>query len=709
MSLGLKIIASYILGSFIFGLLPIIASIALGLSFSLVIRAIVILFIILTFYFLFWSLKARRKISFKFILKTHFDPLSICLISSYLFYTIKTVSVLFLSPILSGDALYLWIPVGKVIYVTDRIPFFDIYHLYRFTEGPILPSYYAIYFVFKNDIYAEGFWTLPLIFMLAFPFIIYELTNRYASRDAAKIATILFTALPGNDFLMYFYAYYPDLFSLFFGLSGMIFTGEAFFDKDNTRKINVVIGSLSFALAFLTRPYIGLIILSITLISAIILLDYLTLPIRSAIAILFVIFAAYVSYNYNLSINPYYVLILSGLSIMSVVTIKKKLNMKISSNLLMTIILSALFSAPWIIRNVFMAGKLSPIPLTSADGSEKVFDFNIYQAQQLLNPLISPWVNSYMIGLWLYILIGLGLIRYPPSNNWGEEYLRTALFFSYIISSIIMYNIQTGRHGYFFGIFLCIALATFLQKKTPQENLIFLTTFYLFSYLNYPTLYFLEQTDKLLHNLFSLITIPYRGNYPFTFFIPTYFSIILIISFAIFCMLVYRLFVTSSRMFKRKLFLIKLLAVFILAIALNPTIFLTYAHNSINGNLMNFRDYADWYKGDRIIANELMEIINPNQRVITYADVMLSYYLVKKIDLYQSFSILKEYCPINEDLSGCLKQKLNVTYALIPTQRHYAYSYFLSFMEKHPQFSNIFLNECIKVKDYYHWTLCVLK
>mgnify|MGYP001045003857 FL=1 len=141
MSLGLKIIASYILGSFIFGLLPIIASIALGLSFSLVIRAIVILFIILTFYFLFWSLKARRKISFKFILKTHFDPLSICLISSYLFYTIKTVSVLFLSPILSGDALYLWIPVGKVIYVTDRIPFFDIYHFSRFTEGPILPSY----------------------------------------------------------------------------------------------------------------------------------------------------------------------------------------------------------------------------------------------------------------------------------------------------------------------------------------------------------------------------------------------------------------------------------------------------------------------------------------------------------------------------------------------------------------------------------------
>lgn len=714
-TIGLKIIVSYILGSFAISVIPVIANIVLGLSFSFIVRIISSLFIVLAFYILFSHLKhlnSYKKISLNLTLRIRFDPLSISLMFSYLFYVIKTIVVLFISPILSGDAIYLWIPLGKVIYVADRIPSFDIYHFFRFTEGPVLPSFYAIYFVFKNDIYSEGFWTLPLIFMLVFPLIIYELAKIYVNRDVAKIATILFTALPGNDFISYFYAYYPDLFAIFFGLSGILFTGRVVMKKDRNKKIDIIISSLSFALSLLTRVYIGAIILSITLISVIVLLDYLSLFVRIATSVSFVILLAYVYRNYGMSIDHIYILVLSTLSITSVVTIKKKITIKFFSNLLMILAFITFFLSPWIIRNIFLTGKMEkslPIPLVTSYGSEVLDDTNIYQLQKLLNPLISPWINSYMVGLWLYILVFFAILRHPSSLSWGEEYLRTTMFFSYVISSIIMFNLETGRHVYFLGIFLCIALAMLLQHNNVKEKLVFLTTFYLFSYLNYPTLYFLELRDELLHDLLSPITIPYQTNYPVKFLLSNYFLSILIISLITFYILASKFFVSDSKGFKKKSFPTMLLTVFILIATLNPVIFLTYANNLTNGNLLNFKSEADWYKSQRIIAEEINEIIKPDQRVLTYADVILDYYLIKNIDLYHSFSILKEYCPIDDNLYNCLKTKLNVTYVLIPTEKHYAYSNFLLFIEKYPQFCDIFLQKCIKIKEYNDYTLCVLK
>lgn len=342
---------------------------------------------------------------------------------------------------------------------------------------------------------------------------------------------------------------------------------------------------------------------------------------------------------------------------------------------------------------------------------------NFGWVEGVVNPLISPWINTYAVACWLFTLIFLVIIRFPASQNSKEEYLRTLALLSYMVSSIIMSNFTSGRHGFLSGILLCVVFATILQQKSNLWLLMFTTLFYITSYFNYPTSYFLYSlnTDKPLSNLLSNMIIRYRSSYTLSYFINSYFMEIGCISFLLILLLILAFVpiigINNIKNIDNKI-VTGVVLFFMLVAILNPVIFISYAKTLTRGNLAAFKNYADWYRSDRMMALDLMNIMQPNERILSYADVILSYYLVKKIDLYHSFTLLNEYCPLNmnvEDLYKCLHEKLNVTYALIPRPNHYAYSNYLEFLEEHPQFQDIFLKYCVKVKDYSRYTFCKLQ
>jgi hypothetical protein len=137
-------------------------------------------------------------------------PLDIAFAAAIVFLVVRYFYILSIKGIFDWDAIGQYLPFGRRIYETDRIPI----SAYDF-EPVVGPSgisvLYGWIFSLGGSPYDESFRLFPIIFLLVTILIVYALGRDFGSKRKAQIGVIVFAFLPMHDAILFFASYYPDL------------------------------------------------------------------------------------------------------------------------------------------------------------------------------------------------------------------------------------------------------------------------------------------------------------------------------------------------------------------------------------------------------------------------------------------------------------------------------------------------------------------
>jgi hypothetical protein len=176
-------------------------------------------------------------------------PLEIAFVAAIVFLLVRYVFMLSIKGIFDWDAIDQYLPFGRRIFETNRIP------VSAYDYEPIIgPSgisvLYSWLFSIGGNQYDGSFRLIPIIFVTITMAIIYVLGRDFGSKRVAEVAVIIFAFLPLHDAVLYYASYYPDLCycSLVLAMFFLFYRG---FVKQ--KSVYYLIGGLTFGLSMLMK------------------------------------------------------------------------------------------------------------------------------------------------------------------------------------------------------------------------------------------------------------------------------------------------------------------------------------------------------------------------------------------------------------------------------------------------------------------------
>jgi hypothetical protein len=612
-------------------------------------------------------------------------------------------------PIHDGDALYDYLSMGKVLSVQNGFPLFDFYHFWKYTNQPGVSILNSWSFTLGGSINSELFRVIPVLAFALLPLLVFLICKEvFEGETIAYVAMIMSLFIPAVDSMLYFYGFYPDMFALIFSGLAFLFIRRV---STGQRKTGVYAG-LCIGLTLLFKYTIGLFTVAFSLV----LLSQKIYPNKVIKYLLVTIFAVFFiiggQSQYGILSNPWTIftigicLFFLLLSLRAFSDIKKSLSFP---NLLV-IAFFASICLIWGVRSLVIGSsmfdlpflRLTPIPVTTL----MTFSYSsasTFGPLSFLTPVLHPWFNLFFFPISLITIIYLSI------KNSAKEL--TFMFFFYLLFYLtLLGNFLSGRHLLLEILFLVPMLAYVFVKvgqKTGKSLTYFLLLFFCATaMLQWVTLYFgidLSGFGGVL-NHFGLLT--YSGSYTNDFSINFLIQNIGIYLFLIIAAVFAVLWKKSSvklllsrikkpKMSNKPLRVIKLAIIFFTLCAVAVAQFGPYLINStIGGSIFTFDYRGSYNRQDMDVAQSVKQIVPSNSVVVTYGDVLLSYNLVRVMDLYRGslnyFSAMQ-----NGSLNINILIQNNFTYCLFPGSRHYLYSNFCNLVSSSRILTDLNESKCL--------------
>ena len=403
---------------------------------------------------------------------------------SLFFYSMRVSITCLLGPIVSGDALYFWLSMGKVFFKLDRIPYFDPYHFWRYSAEPLTPALYSWGYFFTNSTEHEVFRGISLVFFIALPLLSYELVRTWNGNIIARqFALVIACSAPIFDYMITIYSFYADTAAVVFvGLAILsirksITTGKASYG---------LLSGLSLALAILSKYPFGLIGGVIVAIELLWFLNKsngakITTALLTTILVLSTIIAGNQVWSFASNMTSLVVLgILSCFIIWtrSIDEIETPFNWRTKVGILGSFLAGVSVSLVWGIRTLLQGAALFGIPfirlvpVSSEDSSvASILNefFGVASTSDKFTPLtlIEFVFNPLMNGF--FSIVVLLVVFFAVRKKIGLSLIWILLFW-YIGYLSIMGYYSSGRHllmcAMFLGPFLGVALTGLKSDKT---------------------------------------------------------------------------------------------------------------------------------------------------------------------------------------------------------------------------------------------------
>lgn len=650
--------------------------------------------------FILWGYRLWRTRRETWGLAHRLNAINTIVLIVFLAYMVRCLLMLATKPIHDGDALYLYIPMGKVFYAEGGIPLFDTYHFWKYTTQPAVSLLYSWSFLLGGSSNAELFRALPLLPFALLPLLVFAISREVFHKESlACLSLTLFCFVPGLDYLLYFYAFYPDVFACLFSGITILYIQRT---SGAEHRADMYAG-LSLCLAILFKYWIGL----FTAVISVFLLfgrsKFSTSTTKFLLAGLFsFILITAGQINYDFLGNPWALFSISLCALCVVISSRGIKHERESEIHLTNILVVAAFASPcliWGIRALLVGSsmfdipflRLSPITLLATSGYSSAASFG---PLSLLTPFIHPWFNLF------FFPASLMAVLFTVFRNRAKGL--PFLFFMYLLFYYAMVgNFMSGRHLLMTILFLLPILAGFLTgvgNYLGKKVQYLLISFYCVSSLLAWTCvsFAIEKIPSIANYVKAIGLVMYSSSYSNDFSLEFFvqkglliFITVLILATALVLLekkpphmtilelkrLVSKLRFQSLGKKKVKI-AVSIISLGVVAAQIGP--YLSLALLDTNGNILAFDESGSWNKFDMDVARTLADYVNQSDVVITYGDVILSYRMFRVLDLYHvGLSYFNEVCQGYEgdQLIKVLMEK-NFTFCLFPGPEYYLYSSF---------------------------------
>lgn len=582
----------------------------------------------------------------------------------YLVYSLKTAFSCLLGPIISGDALYFWLSMGKVFFNLDSIPVFDPYHFWDYSAEPLTSSLYSWGYFFVGSTVLEVFRGISFIFFLALPIISYEATRTWGgSRKAAQIALIVCCFLPVMDYMITLYSFYADAIAIVFAILSTILIRKSI---QNASVSYSILAGLSVAMALLSKYHLGLLAGAIVIIEILSLINDSKWR-KSIIAtltgslVLLIVVAGNVMWSY---LSSFVALVILGIFACIIAWIrssdltKSSFDWKLKLGIFSSFVLGVMSSLIWGIRTLLQGAsmfgvpfiRLSPISPEHSTISQilgEVFQTAVTADRFTPLTIIGFVFHPLMNGFFSLVIVAVLLVASWKKMNVS---LLWVLLFWYVGYLTIMGYFPSGRQLLPCAILLGPVLGISLTQLVNDEkslwsyaNLSLIVVIYAITSLFQMVTSNLAWMDLGFPSfpIVSSIGVPYTTS----FGLETTPDLVLrtaVVSIAILSFLIVSLFISHKPRFRRRLDNAKVISILSLMITSTMIIPLgVHAISVTSGNVMTYDIDGSWNQGDYILADYLQGIVNEDDIILAFGDIVLSYLGYRILDMYHNglFSI----------------------------------------------------------------------
>ncbi len=654
---------------------------------------------------------------------------------SFFFYSCKAIFTCLLGPIVSGDALYFWISMGKVFFNLNNIPVFDPYHLWNYSAEPLSSSLYSWGFFFAGTADLEVFRGISVLFFLALPVLSYEITKTWSGSDrAAQITMVISCFMPILDYMVTIYSFYADAMAVLFACLASLVMRKAIWDRSSK---HAFLAGLSVAMSILSKYHIGLLAAFVIVIQ---LLYFLDRPkggyaVRGALTLAFalvMIAAGNVMWSFGSS-----VMALIVLGILAAATAwarsgdsdETPRDWRSLTSILVSLIVGASASLVWGVRTLLQGAAMFGIPFlrlfpVSPEASEVAdvisqFTQTVTTAERftslsLIGFVFHPLMNGFFSLAILAILVSAARRTRVKSLLW-------VLLIWYIGYLSVMGYYPSGRHllptAVFLGPLLSISLdelaadgRSLWSSLNPILVVVLFATTSLFQMvtsslawmdLGFPSIGFVSMVGIPYTTSFGLLTTPELVQR--TAVVALVVALLLVSS-----LFVGRRYDFGKRATNPQVFLF--FALILSSTLVIPTAM--HAFSVTSGNMLNYDYSGSWNKGDILLADAMADLVDEDEVILAYGDIMLAYRGFRVLDLYHSglYAVPSLASSENLTLIYLTLWSLGVRFVVLPSNDSYLASSYWVFVS-HVSFPELLVsaNATVFLMEMSRWRIYQLQ
>jgi hypothetical protein len=573
------------------------------------------------------------------------------------FYSIKVIIACLLGPIISGDALYFWISMAKVFSNLDTIPYEDPYHLWNFSAEPLTPSLYSWGLFIAGDSTIEAFRGIPILFFLAIPLLAHSIAKEFGlSSQVAQTSVIIIAFLPIMDYIIYVYSFYADSLAVVFVLSAIII-----FTLGLRRGSSILglIAGLAWSMAIMSKYVFGILAAAVIFVEIVAISDRFRRRKLFSTSILAILLISFVWLGDTMwtFLSLTNIAVLSPIAILCLVAWSRtekynSITFKKSGYALGFAALGAGTSFIWGIRNLINGSalfginflRLYPQPeeyLDVAEALSQVFPTASSAGSFTPITLVGFVFNPMLHGFFAVISLGIIALLFRRTNTQFHIWLLLFWYFGYIT---VMGYFPSGRHLLISSIILGVVIASGLNSLTQTngglegnvEHILLLSLFCITGLLQFMTVSLLSGLIPV-----SLGVIQYIPFIPYTAYFGLHSTpelvyklglgaiVIGIITFLV--LIPWKKMVPQSRQIQHQktvVFVFIILSTGIIAPMMVNAISVT------SGDLLQYDMKASWNQGDYLLAENLSHIVDEDDIILAFGDIVLSYMEFRIVDLY---------------------------------------------------------------------------
>ncbi|MEM4735529.1 MAG: hypothetical protein QXS20_07405 [Candidatus Thorarchaeota archaeon] len=654
---------------------------------------------------------------------------------SYVMFGLKTFFMCLLGPIVSGDAMYLWLSMARVFFNMNQIPMYDPYHFLHYNAEPGSSALYSWGLFIVGSAEPETFRGIPIPFFLCIPLAVFHITREWGSNEKASyVALALASYLPSLDYLVYAYAFYVDAIASLISLTAIAAWRSAIVKKSNLWGF---IAGLLLATATLSRYHLGILVLLIMFIQMLALLGnsryarvFSVLTIVCIVTTLVLLGNGKWSFLSNpISVMSFILLTAVLIWFWNTESFDRFTCSRDLARLVLSLAAGGALSLIWGVRMLANKGALFGIELfrlyRPSEETTKITDLlnqaigDVSSAHYftLLTPIGFVFhflANGYFV--WLSFL--MILVCAARRTGGGAIWCSVVWYIGYL--SLLGYY-PSGRHLIPSFLFLCSALAIGMVSLCSSLS----STRFRCSCTVLVVLFCLTSVPQMMTTalavralglqddpLYSLMVIPYTTNFGWN----TTPNLVLHLASV-------GLVLASGGLLLAFLFgklcqqkqPTSLVPYVILALVLSSSSLAPLIAHSIyitGGDLTRYDDLGSWNRSDHNLARYLKNITGPDDVILTYGDVVLSYRGFRVIDLFRGglYAVPLLHNLTDPEEIHIRLWEYGIRFVVIPSPRSYLYPSYCRFVDVIP-FPEVVVssNEGWFLCEYSWWRIYALE
>jgi hypothetical protein len=643
------------------------------------------------------------------------------------FFIIKNVFYLSIVPI-NVDALYFHLP--------SALYFIRFGHIFPYADPPVASLLYAWSYPSTNNLIAEPFRQIPLLFIISAPILVYSIAKYFLPKKYSLVTLILFVFSPFMDTAVYLWPWHTDLIAGTLGIMAIYFLIKDF-------KWHEVFSGLSLCLAILTKTPFGL---AAGIVIAVL---FLSNSKHKSLNTLIVAFAGFlitflgIDYSFSLlsaSNNLIFAIIGSVITISILVFSFYRTHISLKLNVL-AFFLPLSPAIVWVSRQVYLGGQPLALPIFPNQLSGAAWWGSFVSQIQSVSGL--HWNVSGLTLLFYHPLLAATLFPLIITGfvyafkRGSLHFLVTALIVYYFLWFSIFSTGAAYRHLYPLVLMMYpligLGFASFIRifkirsSKIEFFIIIFLIllecTQSMVIYLNYSVLSF-GPLKSFLH--FLTIGSPWL-NYD----IITGSLLSLVITFSI---LVVSIFLVGSLLGRvnlrlptntylkrsKQIVVFVILCGFSFSLMISPITYLIFTRT--NGVPSTYPYVGSWYSSEIDLSSQIKEEMTSNGMILTYGFDAFYYLALNNITYFdlldgniasypfrgpEVYSVWRQAVETTDiKIIASVFSYFNIQYILLPTSRCWSYQYY----ERFNQLSSMFKilierNSMGQIKTFQDYTL----